>query len=170
MNPALGGGTSAGRQSSTGRSIRGAASQFSREIAPWLYAGALVCLIGIVATVYLQQTTYVAWQMLEMEDLETQLRYVRWVNNDLLLQIAEHQHMSRIEEEAMALGFAPAQEYLYVEVVVEERTSPEGGGTEEGSSGQFPLWEYLPDWLQRLLEQFVQWAAGPMARAEQAGE
>ena len=163
-------GTSQGRPSSTGRSTDGTLSRFSREVGPWLYVAALVCLMGIVAAVYLGQTTYVAKQAQEMEDLEKQLREARWDNNDLLLQIAEHQDSSRIEEEAAALGLAPAQQFQYVEVMVEGLASPTGEGAAGGSSAGAVLSEHLPDWLGQMLQQFAAWTAGPVVRAEQVSE
>jgi len=126
--------------------------------------------MAIVAAVYLGETTYVAGQMQEMEDLERRLRETRWVNNDLLLEIAQHQHMSRIEEEATALGLGPPEQFQYVEVMVGELTSPPHAGTAETWSDNLPLSRHLPEWLQRMWEQFLAWAAGPVVRAEQVPE
>jgi hypothetical protein len=126
--------------------------------------------MAIVAGVYLGETTYVAGQVQEMEELEGQLLETRWVNNDLLLEIAEHQHMSRIEEGAMGLGLGPPEQFQYVEVMVEESASPPGGGAAGGWTGNGPLLKHLPDWMHQMLEQFVAWTAGPVVRAEQMSE
>jgi cell division protein FtsL len=148
--------------------VRGTLSRFSREVGPWLYALALVVLMAAVATAYLGQTTFVAGQMQEMEDLERKLRETRWSNNDLLLEIARHQSMSRIEEEAMALGLEPAEQYQYIEVTVEEPAQLPDGDVARRSLGLITLSQNLPDWLRQLVEQFVIWAGGPVTRAENA--
>jgi hypothetical protein len=126
--------------------------------------------MALVAAVYLGQTTYVAGQMQEMEDLERRLRETRWANNDLLLEIAQHQHMSRIEEEATALGLGPAEQFQYVEVLVGELNSPPRARTARTWSDNVPLFRHLPDWLQEMWGQFLAWTAGPVVRAEQVPE
>jgi len=155
-----------GQSSSTGRPLRGNLSRLSHEVGPWLYAVVLVCFFAIVAATYLGETTYVAGQMQEVERLERQLREIRWVNNDLLLEIAEHQPMSRIEGEAVALGLGPAQEYQYVEVMVEEPANAPDATAGKGGSGIAALLQHLPESLRRMLEQFAAWAAGPVLPAE----
>jgi len=124
----------------------------------------------IIAALYLGMTTYVAGQVQEMEDLERRLRETRWVNNDLLLEIAQHQHMSRIEEEATALGLGPAEQFQYVEVTVGGRASPAGASTAGHWSDNLPFSGHLPEWLQRMWTQFVVWTAGPVVSAEQLPE
>jgi hypothetical protein len=126
--------------------------------------------MAIVAGAYLGQTTYVAGQAREMEKLERQLREMRWANNDLLLEIAQYQDMSRIEREAAESGLGPAQQFEYVEVMVDGLPSPSGGGAAEGVSGRVAVLKHLPEWLRRMLEQFLAWAAGPLVTTGQVSE
>jgi hypothetical protein len=126
--------------------------------------------MAVIAGTYLGQTTYVEGQVEQMERLEKQLRDTRWVNNDLLLEIAQHQHMSRIEEEATALGLGPAQQFQFVEVMIEESASPQHGDSADSLRRSSPLFEHLPDWLRRVLEEFRFWTAGPVVPAEQVPE
>jgi hypothetical protein len=126
--------------------------------------------VAIVAASYLLQTTYVAEQAAEMERLETALREIRWVNNDLLLDIAQHQEMARIESEAVRLGLGPARQFEYVEVLVDAPASSIGEGAAKGWLAGDAVSKHLPDWLSQLLGQFMAWASGPVVPASPVSE
>ena len=72
-------------------------------------------MIGLVAFLYLAQTTSVARQIEEMEKLERELSHLRWDNNAVELQIAQYQEMSRIQREARALGLREPEHMEYIE-------------------------------------------------------
>ncbi len=142
--------------------------RLSPDVGPWLYLLALFCLLGLVAFLYLRQTTSVVKLIEEMEYLEQQRRHLNWDNNALRLEIARRQSIARIQQEARAMGLGEAEHIEYVEVQWDEPVSPVDGS---GSQHNLPTPQAtfaVPSWLRPLVQQFGAWASQDVGPAEQA--
>lgn len=150
------------------RALGQARPRLPSEVGPWLYILFLLCLIGLVAFLYLAQTASVALQIEEMESLEKDLRDLKWDNNALLLQIAQHQQMSRIKQEATAMGLAEAEHVEHVEVLLDQPDASLGGDIEHDSPSSLPMASsHLPAWLNQVARQFGRWTSGGIVRADE---
>jgi hypothetical protein len=147
-------------------------AQWSRDLGMWLYVAALICLVSMLAFVYLAQASYVAGQMEQMVGLEYQVRTIKEDSNALLVCIARYEDLSRIKTEARALGLGEPKHVEYVEVVVDEPLSPTGwggGDSPHGSSAGegIGLQPPSPGLWSKAVQQFRQWIVGGTVRAEQ---
>jgi hypothetical protein len=104
------------RQNLWGRTV----AQLSRDFGVWLYVGAVLSLVTVLAFVYLAQASYVARQIEDMVMLEHELDDVHEVNSALSLRIAKYEDMPRIKTEAKAMGLGEATRVEYLEVVVDD--------------------------------------------------
>jgi cell division protein FtsL len=151
----------------SGGALGQAGRRLPSEVGPWLYILLLLCLIGLVAFLYLAQTASVAKRIEEMESLEEDLRDLKRDNNALLLQIAQRQQMSRIKQEARAMGLAEAEHVEHVEVMLDQPDASLGDDMAHNSPSSSPLGSsHLPAWLNRVVRQFGRWTSGHIVRAE----
>ena len=142
--------------------------RLSSDVGPWLYLLALFCLLGLVAFLYLRQTTSVVKLIEEMEDLEHQGRHLDWDINALRLQVATRQPISRIQQEARGMGLGEAEHIEYVEVQWDEPGGPADGTGSQHTAPTPHGTLALPAWLQPLVQQFGAWASQDVGLAEQA--
>jgi len=150
------------------QALGGTIPQLGYDVGPWLYVLALLCMVALVAFLYLAQTTAVARQIEEMESLERQLRQLRWDNNALLLQIAQYQKMSRIKQEARDMGLAEAQDVEYVEVVLDQSEKSSDGDIAPHVPSSLPTTSsHSPAWLEHVMRQLRNWLSVDTVLAEQ---
>ena len=93
-------------------------AQWYHGLGAWLYVVLVLGLITVMAFVYLYQASYVAMQIDRMGALEQRLDELHEQNSALLLRIARYEDMSRIQNEARAMGLGQATHVEYVEVVL----------------------------------------------------
>lgn len=147
---------------------------WSEDTRRWLYVAALLCLISLLALLYLTQAGYVARQIEEMDLVQREMQDVKESNNALLLEIAQYEDMSRIQQQARAQGLGPATQVEYAEVFVDESLSGlsdtaavngsdvERGSLPSASSGQ-PGRPAQRSWWQSVFDQFDAWIQGGFA-------
>ncbi len=164
---ASGNGSASGRATSR-HDLGEVIPRLSPDVGPWLYLLALFCLLSLVAFLYLRQTTSVVKLIQEMEELEQQRRHVNWDNNALRLQIATRQPVSRIQQEARAMGLGEAESIEYVEVYWDEPGSGVDGAGPPHSVPTPQATLAVPTWLRPLVQQFGDWASQDVGSAEQA--
>jgi|GEM_PF-2033826 len=142
----------------------------SYDLQRWLYVLALLCLISVLAFVYLAQASYVTKQIEEMENLEHKRGEIEQDNSALLLQIAQYEQMSRLQQEARALGLDEPEHVEYVEVVLDETaTSSLDNVAYDPRSSSPASPSYLPAWWHSIVHQFGDWIKGGTAQIEPTG-
>jgi len=145
------------------------ASRLSDASRRWLYVVAMLVLLSLLGFLYLTQTSQVTIQIDEMQTLERQLHELKQANSELLLQIAQYEQLSRIQQEAKAMGFGKPQHIEYVQVLVDEPTPLSGDATiHSGAAPSRIADSHLPDWWHRILRQFAAWIHVGVAPVEQA--
>ncbi len=76
----------------------------------------LVLLISLVGWLYLTQAYMISATNLQIEQSRQRLRAIEAENAALRVEIAKWESLSRVEERARALGFAPATSAFYLSV------------------------------------------------------
>ncbi len=159
------------RQNQWARTI----AQWYHGLGGWLYVVLVLAVITVMAFVYLYQASYVALQIDRMVALEERLDELHEQNSALLLRIAGYEDMSRIKNEARAMGLGEATHVEYVEVVV-GGAAPRDGAVQESPTGStygtqpssLPDDEALPrtggSWVaSTITQQFQSWIGTGMA-------
>lgn len=131
----------------------------TRETLPWLYALALLCLVSLMAFLYLALASFVASEMETTGTLEATIQSIKEANNKLRLDIVLKEDLARVQQEARAMGFVTPQHVECLEVVIEE-TSTQPAVTSD-SSDSSPMTDTLstPSWWDGLIRQFRDWVA-----------
>jgi len=147
-----------------------AIAQLSDDLRRWLYVLALLCLISLLAFLYLTRASHVARQIEEMRGCESQLRELRRANSAILLQIAQCEQLPRIQQAARDLGLGEPQHIEYVEVVLDQPAPLFGDEMAREPPLSSPVdSSHLSGWWQKALCQFADWILGSVARAEPPG-
>nr|MBC7245870.1 hypothetical protein [Chloroflexota bacterium] len=136
----------------------------------WFYALALLCLISLLAFLYLALASYVANEMDATGSLEATIQALKKENNKLRLEIVLKEDPARIQQEARAMGFAEPQHVEYVEVVLNEPvvSSPDAASNSQQSSvADAPP---APGWWANILRQFRAWIDESVIPTEQPNE
>ncbi|PWH18913.1 MAG: hypothetical protein DDG58_05835 [Ardenticatenia bacterium] len=76
----------------------------------------IVLLISLVGWLYLTQAYMISAANLQIEQSRQKLREIEAENATLRVEIAKWESLSRVEERARALGFAPATSAFYLSV------------------------------------------------------
>lgn len=147
-----------------------ASLQQSQDLTQWLYVLALLCLISLLAFLYLAQASYVAREMDATGTLETTIQVLKKENNKLRLEIALKEDSVRIQQEARAMGFVVPQQVEYVEVVLNESATPSAAAASDSqpSSTADALSAY--GWWVSILRQFRDWIDESTIQTEQLNE
>lgn len=128
----------------------------SSEVSPWFYVLALLCLVSLLAFLYLALANYVACEMDETAILEEKIQKTKDANNKLRLEIVLKEDPVRIQQEAKQMGFAEAQRVEYLEVVLDEpAASPASSGQQLSVTGA----SSAPGWWDNMVRQFRDWVA-----------
>lgn len=128
----------------------------AREASQWLHALVLLCLVSLLAFLYLALASSVAREIETTATLETNIQSMKEANNKLRLEIVLKEDLTRIQQEAKAMGFVTPQHMEYLEVVLKEPLAPtdtSGGGQPLPMTGT----SSTPGWWDRLVGQFRDW-------------
>lgn len=79
-----------------------------------LYVGALVVAMTLVATIYLTLVSRTAACGRHIEQLRTELSWLRRENEQLEVEVAEEGSISRLWERTVGLGLAPAEQVEFI--------------------------------------------------------
>ncbi|MBC7261681.1 MAG: hypothetical protein H5T63_06675 [Chloroflexi bacterium] len=129
----------------------------SREASQWLYVLALLCLISLLAFLYLALASYVAQEMETTATLEATIQSVKEENNKLRLAIVLKEDLTWIQQEARKMGFAEAQRVEYLEVVMDEEAvaaTSMPSPAHQLSPADAPS---APGWWDKIVRQFRDW-------------
>lgn len=152
--------------SSGERAMSRTTMQWAPEVRHWLHVFALLCLISLLAFVYLTQASQVARQIEQMEVMERDLQILKRQNNSLRIEIADYQQLTRIKEQAQRMGLGPAEHMEYLEVVTDASASqsleaaPLQAGQSSVGSSMAPITTDATQplsWRQKLTSQFAAW-------------
>ena len=130
----------------------------SLDLKMWLYVLLALCMVSVLAFVHLGQTSDVAKQIEQMEQLEVQLLELKQGNNGLRLQIAEFEQMPRLMQQAQALGLGKPERIEYVEVSVPQPVAMTGGVVSRSVDRALtPMASPSPTWWIQAVQQFGSW-------------
>lgn len=76
----------------------------------------LLTLFSLVGWLYLTQASSVTATSYQIDDLRMELDHIKNQNAALILEIAELEALSRVENRALELGFQPANEVRYIHI------------------------------------------------------
>jgi hypothetical protein len=154
--------------SSPGHVAGRAAAPLSLDVRRWAYVFALLCLIALLAFVYLTQASQVAREIEQMQSLEQEIQDVKRRNNALLLEIAQYEQMPRVKQLARQLGFGEPEDVEYLEVVVDEPAVPSKSEMTRASlSPVVDSTQPNVSWWQKAFNQFTGWTNGGAAHASE---
>lgn len=140
-----------------GTSLTGSRLREAREASQWLYALALLCLVSLLAFLYLALASSVASGMETTVTLEATIQSIKEANNKLRLDIVLKEDLARVYQEAKAMGFVTPQHVEYLEVVVEEPSAPPTDTTSSGQLSPMVKFSSVPGWWDGLVRQFRAW-------------
>jgi hypothetical protein len=127
----------------------------SSEVSPWFYVLALLCLVSLLAFLYLALANYVACEMDKTATLEAEIQKTKDANNKLRLEIVLKEDLVRIQQEAKQMGFVEPQRVEYLKVVLDEPASPASSGQQSSGTGA----SSTPGWWDNMVRQFRDWVA-----------
>jgi len=141
------------------------------------YALTLLAMISLSAFLYLTQACHVARQVDDMLLLEQQIQQLKQQNNDLLLQISQHEKLPLLRQQAQILGFGPPERIEYVEVTVNEEGLPLQAAAPAGAqasvnatlSAARPAVSRSGGLLQQAIGQFTGWTRLGTVQAPKPG-
>jgi len=75
-----------------------------------------LALVSLIAGIYLSQASAVTATTYHIDELRLELNQLQNQNAALILEIAQHESLSRVEKRAFELGFGPTEKVEYITI------------------------------------------------------
>ena len=120
---------------------------------PLVAMAAVVMLFGVLALLYLTQTSSLVDTNYNIAKLQEEQARWQASNEQLELEIAELQSTDRLQREATARGMIKPKQFFYVQVKPVTGTKPVATQAEQDTPGSpfLELWNNLVRWFQRAM-------------------